>query len=115
MNDNIIEAIVYPSDRKGPTVKQKFVRWVKLNKEPIIVGSVFVGFMGLVIWAAVKDAQWMEQEQAEYAKYLSDLSEWIRQENGLGKTVYQLMDGSYISVPVNEAVVAGATAMAAAA
>jgi hypothetical protein len=99
----MIDAIPFPADKKGPSMGQKFKRWVKQNPDAIIVGGVFTLIIGLSIWAVIADTKAMELEAREYDEYLKNLSEWIRHENALGKAVYQLMDGSYISVPAAEA------------
>lgn len=106
-----LEAIIYPADKEGPSMGQKFMRWVKQNPDTIVVGGVITLIVGFSIWAVIADSKAMQLEAKEYDEYLKNLSEWIRQENGLGKSVYQLMDGSYISVPASEIAQGGATAV----
>lgn len=94
----MIDAIVYPADKKGPSMGQKFKRWVKQNPDAIVVGGIFTVIIGLTVWAVIADTKAMQLEALEYEEYMKNLSEWIRHENSLGKSVYQLMDGSYIAV-----------------
>jgi hypothetical protein len=94
----MIEAIAYPANKKGPSMGQKFKRWVKQNPDAIVVGGIFTLIIGLTVWAVIADAKAIHLEELEYEEYMKNLGEWIRHENSLGKSVYQLMDGSYIAV-----------------
>jgi hypothetical protein len=69
-------------------------RWIKDHREQIVVGSIATSVVALYVAAAVAAVK-QDQAAAEHNKKVRD---WTIRENAQGRSVFQLADGSLMSV-----------------
>lgn len=78
--------------------KQKVAAWFKEHQEVVAVGTVYATIIGGVVILAVVSSKDQKKAIAAYNAWVEGANNWLNEQTAKGNYVYQLADGSYLTV-----------------